>query len=84
ELKATAIELAHSIKGGGGSFGYHLITTIATNADKILKESENFNARNMALLIKHANALVLVSLKKMSGNGGKPGRILLQGLEKLS
>ncbi|MFT5597048.1 MAG: chemotaxis protein histidine kinase CheA, partial [Chitinophagales bacterium] len=41
ELKATAIELAHSIKGGGGSFGYHLITTIATNADKILKESEN-------------------------------------------
>jgi HPt (histidine-containing phosphotransfer) domain-containing protein len=84
ELKATAIELAHSIKGGGGSFGYHLITTIATNADKILKESENLNARNMALLIKHANALVLVSLKKMSGNGGKPGRILLQGLEKLS
>ncbi|MFT7672719.1 MAG: diguanylate cyclase (GGDEF)-like protein [Gammaproteobacteria bacterium] len=81
ELKTKAIALAHSIKGGGGSFGYHLITTIATNADQILKDRENVTAEDIELLNNHAEALELVSIKKMYGNGGKPGRILLQGLE---
>jgi chemotaxis protein histidine kinase CheA len=76
--------LAHSIKGGGGSFGYHLITTIATNADQILKDKENFTPEDIDLLMNHAKALELVSRKKISGNGGKPGRILLQGLDGLS
>jgi CheY-like chemotaxis protein/HPt (histidine-containing phosphotransfer) domain-containing protein len=83
-LKAKAIELTHSIKGGGGSFGYHLITTIATKADQILKSDKIVSAEDMALLSNYAKALELVSIKKMSGNGGKPGRILLQGLGKVS
>jgi CheY-like chemotaxis protein len=83
-LKAKAIELAHSIKGGGASFGYHLITTIASHADQILKKNDHVTAEDMALLSNHAKALELVSIKKMSGNGGKPGRILLQGLGKVS
>ena len=83
-LKAKATELAHSIKGGGGSFGYHLITTIATKADQILKSNNIVTAEDMALLSNYAKALELVSIKKLSGNGGKPGRILLQGLGKVS
>jgi CheY-like chemotaxis protein len=83
-LKAKAIELAHSIKGGGASFGYHLITTIASHADQILKKNDHVTAEDMALLSNHAKALELVSIKKMSGNGGKPGRLLLQGLGKVS
>ena len=83
ELKTKAIELVHSIKGGGGSFGYHLITTIATQADQILKDKGNPTStpQDIELLCNHAKALELVSIKKMSGNGGKAGRILLQGLE---
>jgi PAS domain S-box-containing protein len=84
QLKAKAIELAHSIKGGGASFGYHLITTIASHADQILKKNDHVTAEDMALLSNHAKALELVSIKKMSGNGGKPGRLLLQGLGKVS
>jgi signal transduction histidine kinase/DNA-binding response OmpR family regulator len=83
-LKAKAIELAHSIKGGGSSFGYHLITTIASHADQILKKNDHVTAEDIALLSNHAKALELVSIKKMSGNGGKPGRLLLQGLGKVS
>jgi PAS domain S-box-containing protein len=83
-LKAKAIELAHSIKGGGASFGYHLITTIASHADQILKKNDHVTAEDMVLLSNHAKALKLVSIKKMSGNGGKPGRLLLQGLGKVS
>ena len=84
ELKTKAKELAHTIKGGGGSFGYHLITTIATTADQILIDKENLTPEDIELLNNHAKALELVSDKKMSGYGGKPGQILLQGLEKLS
>jgi CheY-like chemotaxis protein/HPt (histidine-containing phosphotransfer) domain-containing protein len=83
-LKAKAIELAHSIKGGGASFGYHLITTIASHADQILKKNDHVTAEDITLLSNHAKALELVSIKKMSGNGGKPGRLLLQGLGKVS
>jgi hypothetical protein len=35
----------------------------------------------MTLLSNHARALELVSIKKMSGNGNKAGRLLLKGLE---
>ena len=81
DFKTKAIELAHSIKGGGGSFGYHLITTIATHADQIIKDTESLAPEDIELLNNYAKALELVSVKKMSGNGGKAGRILLQGLE---
>jgi PAS domain S-box-containing protein len=84
DFKTKAIELTHTIKGGGGSFGYHLITTIAAQADQILKDNETFTAEDIELLSNHAKALELVSTKKMSGNGGKAGRILLQGLERVS
>jgi hypothetical protein len=61
-----------------------LITTIAAQADQILKDNETFTAEDIELLSNHAKALELVSTKKMSGNGGKAGRILLQGLERVS
>jgi signal transduction histidine kinase/CheY-like chemotaxis protein len=83
ELKTKALDLAHSIKGGGGSFGHHLITTIATHADQILKDNETLNPEDIEFLSNHAKALELVSIKRMSGNGGKAGRLLLKGLESL-
>jgi chemotaxis protein histidine kinase CheA len=80
-LKTKAKELTHSIKRGGDSFGHHLITTIATKADQILKDIEKFTTKDMTLLSNLAKALELVSIKKMSVNGYKAGRLLLKGLE---
>jgi PAS domain S-box-containing protein len=84
EFKTKALELAHSIKGGGGSFGYHLITTIAASADRMLKYKENLTPKDIELLINQAKALKLVSIKKISGDGGEPGRELLEGLKNLN
>jgi response regulator RpfG family c-di-GMP phosphodiesterase len=84
ELKENAVVKTHSIMGISDSFNYHLITTIATSAAHILKDKESFTAGDVELLNNHAKALELVSIKKMSGNGGKPGRILLQGLNSAS
>ncbi|MFT4606409.1 MAG: signal transduction histidine kinase/CheY-like chemotaxis protein [Urechidicola sp.] len=84
ELKTKVVELAHTINGWGCLCGYHLINTIVTNADQIIKDKENLTAEDVELLMNHAKALELVSIKKMSGYGGKAGHILLKGLERSS
>jgi hypothetical protein len=78
------MELAHIIKGGGGQFGYPLITTIATSADQILNDKESVTSDKIELLIHQANALKLVSTKKMVGDDDESSQILLRGLESLS
>lgn len=84
EQKAKVKELTHSLKGGGGMLGYHLTTTIAGKADDILNKNHTLNDEDMRILTNHSKALSLVGQKKMSGNGGKAGRILLKGLSELS
>jgi len=79
-LKDKVAMLAHSLKGGGGTYGYDLITIIAENIDKILTYNENVTPEHIELLSNHAQALQMVSTMKMYGNGGKSGQILLQGL----
>lgn len=76
--------LTHTLKGGGGSFGYNLVTIIATQADILLKENEVLDDTGLQTLMGCSEALSLVARKKMSGNGGKAGRILLQGLKEFS
>jgi len=84
EIKSKAKELTHSVKGGGGTFGYHLITAIATQADDLLSGTDALEAKDVRALGNHANALILVAGKKMSGTGGTAGRILLKGLKDFS
>jgi len=83
-LKSKAIDLAHTIKGGGGQFGYPLITTIATSADQILNDKESLTPEKIELLNHQVKALKLVSTKKMVGDDDKASQILLHGLESLS
>jgi len=84
EQQQRVKNLTHSLKGGGGSFGYHLITTIATKADNLLKAENTLMADSICTFENYVNALSLVARKKISGNGGKAGRILLQGLQDYS
>lgn len=81
EIRKKARELTHTLKGGGKSFGYNLITIIAEVADEILKTESELTPDDMRVLENHTNAIVLVASKKITGNGGKAGRILLEGLK---
>ena len=83
-LKTKAMELAHMMKGGGGQFGYPLITTIATSADLILNDKESVTPKKIELLNHQAKALKLVSTKKMVGDDDESSQMLLRGLESLS
>jgi chemotaxis protein histidine kinase CheA len=80
ELRGEVKRLTQILKGGGSSFGYHLITTITKQADNQFNEKEIFVAQDMYLLGIHADALSLIANKRIIGHGGKAGRILLQGL----
>jgi PleD family two-component response regulator len=83
-LKSKATELAHMMKGGGGQFGYPLITTIATSADEILNDKESVTPEKIELLNHQAKAIKLVSTKKMVGDDGESSQMLLHGLASLS
>ena len=76
--------LTHSLKGGGSSFGYHLITETATKADDFLDAKATLEAKDIRILGNHVEALSLIAERKLSGHGGKAGRILLRGLKDYS
>jgi PAS domain S-box-containing protein len=80
KLREELKGLTHSFKGGGGSFGYQLISIIAAVADEILKSDKVLEAAELEVLCNHIDAMVLVADKKLSGHGGKAGRLLLDGL----
>jgi CheY-like chemotaxis protein len=83
-LKTKAMELAHMMKGGGGQFGYPLITTIATSADQILNDKQSLTPEKIEVLNHQAKALKLVSTKKMVGGDDESSQMLLHGLESLT
>ena len=64
KLKTKVLELAHTIEDWGSSFDYHLVTTIVTNADQIIKDKENLTADNVELLLNHAKLLSWYQLRK--------------------
>ncbi len=84
ERRDKVKSLTHAIKGSGGTFGYNLVTILAMQADDMLTEKETLNKEDFTTLNHLTDALVLVAEKKLSGNGGKAGRILLQGLKRAS
>ena len=81
ELRSKVSMLIHTLKGSGRMFGYHLITRIATAAHDLFNAKDTLEADDIHTLGNHVKALSLIAKKKIFGNGGKAGRILLQGLK---
>ncbi|MBF0270090.1 MAG: Hpt domain-containing protein [Alphaproteobacteria bacterium] len=75
--------LAHDMKGQGGQFGYGLVTEICDYLQKFLKDTPAPSMRTAEIVTVHVNALILVEGKKMMGDGGKAGDVLIDSLAKL-
>jgi chemotaxis protein histidine kinase CheA len=84
EIRAEASMLAHSIKGSGKTYGFDLVTTIATAADDLLGTEGGLETAHLRALDNHVAALSLIARNRISGDGGEAGRILLQGLKDFS
>ena len=75
--------LAHDMKGQGGQFGYGLVTEICDYLQKYLKDADTPSMRTAEIVTVHVNALILVESRKMMGDGGKAGDVLIDSLAKL-
>ncbi|MBV1879679.1 MAG: response regulator [Pseudomonadales bacterium] len=74
--------LTHSLKGTGKSFGYDLVSDIATKADEILLGIEAPTATDMQQLENYTEALFFIAKNQLRGDGGAAGQLLLSGLQK--
>ena len=74
-------QIAHDVKGQGGSFGYPLMTEIGHHLCRFLESLESANAAEIDVIGVHIDALKLVITKKMKGDGGTTGDALFKGLE---
>ena len=72
---------AAEIKGQGSSFGYPLMTTIASQLCRFIETVGNeLNDLQMGVVKLHVETLRLVIQQKMEGEGGPAGKQLLTGL----
>ena len=80
ELKEKMSLITHKLKGSGDTFGYNLVSTIATEADTIFNNTEPLAMDDIQNIKNHIDALSLIANMKLTGDGGEAGRVLLQGL----
>lgn len=74
-------QIAHDMKGQGGSFGYDLMTAIGDQLCRLVEKMENVGPREFNMVRVHIDAMRVVITKSLKGDGGDEGRQLLMGLE---
>jgi chemotaxis protein histidine kinase CheA len=82
KLLAELNNVAHELRGQGGTFGYPLVTEFAQSlfqatTDSRVKVTDN----HMEFYKAHIDAINLVMTNKVKGDGGEVGQSLLKGLE---
>lgn len=76
-------QVAHDMKGQGGSFGYDLVTAIGNQLCRLIEKLETVGEPEVNAIRVHIDAMKLVIAQKMKGNGGKAGDQIMFGLEKI-
>lgn len=83
ELLGAIFRVAHEIKGQGGSFGYDLMTLIGNQLCHFVEELAEAGPTEIQVIGLHVDALKIVMVKQMRGDGGQAGRALLRGLDQV-
>ncbi len=73
-------EIAHDMRGQGGTFGYTLVTEVGNSLCSYLETLEDAGEREMEVVEAHADALRTVIRQKVKGDGGHLGREIVEGL----
>lgn len=76
-------QVAHDIKGQGGSFGYDLMTVIANELCRLIERQETFGSAEAQAIKVHVDALKLVIQNEMKGDGGANGQALVEGIRRV-
>lgn len=73
-------QIAHDMKGQGGSFGYDLMTAIGDHMCRLLETLDKAGPREQVMIRVHIDAMRVVITKELKGDGGAEGRQLMMGL----
>lgn len=72
---------AHDLKGQGTTFGYPLITDIASHMCKLITSKTSFSADDLTILRGDVQMMETVLWKKLKGDGGAKGAQILEKLK---
>lgn len=73
-------QIAHDIKGQGGSFGYDIMTVVGDQLCRFVENLEDAGPGEIEAISLHINAMKMVIAKRLKGDGGKEGDQLIKGL----
>jgi len=73
--------VAHELRGQGGIFGYHLITTAGKSLYTITRLGCTTDDRTILIIKAHIDIMRIVFRDKIKGDGGTVGRALIGSLQ---
>jgi chemotaxis protein histidine kinase CheA len=73
--------IAHDLKGQGGTFGYPLITTVATSLDRFVSLRHNIKDSHVEITKAHIDAMRAVIRERIKGDGGEIGAALVKSMD---
>lgn len=71
----------HDMKGVGGTFGYHLVTSVAANLCRYLKAEPGTGFTVLDAVDRHIKAIERIQRENIGGDGGEAGVEMLAELE---
>jgi chemotaxis protein histidine kinase CheA len=80
ELLNNVFQIAHDMKGQGGSFGYDLMTATGDHLCRLVEKMDKVGPREVNMVRVHIDAMRVIITKGLKGDGGDEGRQLLMGL----
>ncbi len=73
-------QIAHDMKGQGGSFGYDLMTILGNDLCRFIEEKDSVSDVDIEVIDLYISTMQIVISKRMSGDGGAEGAKVLTGL----
>ncbi|MSP50395.1 MAG: Hpt domain-containing protein [Alphaproteobacteria bacterium] len=80
---STLFNIVHDLRGGGGNFGYPLVTRIGGMLCRYLEGRTTVSMAEVEVLRSLVDAMRAVVGNKLKGDGGSVGQELCTGLERL-
>ncbi len=73
-------QVAHDMKGQGGSFGYDLMTILGNDLCRFIEALDTVSDTDVEVIDLYIATMQIVITKRMSGDGGEEGKKVLAGL----
>ncbi|MBC8270216.1 MAG: Hpt domain-containing protein [Rhodospirillaceae bacterium] len=80
EYLDKVFQVAHDMKGQGGSFGYDLMTILGNDLCRFIEGKKTASDVDIEVIDLYISTMQIVISKRMSGDGGPAGNEVLTGL----